>query len=574
VVTIVDVRVDPVTSEKTMMSSLDGGQQFTMATTASRQRVGQIGDGDSERSARILLVENETVACRALESILVEAGHQVQSCLTGQQAMARLEKDAFDLVITDLSLPVIDGIDVLRQAKQLDPTCEVIMVTGHADLESVAQVMRLGACSCIGKPSNMDEVKDEITGAVHKALKRRRQRQGMGLYNRSSFVSLLGIELGRSKRQFRPLSLLMVGLDDLNTDTFRDAYTDVALQEVAGLLKKLVRTCDIVARYRANQLAIVLVETHKRDAIDAANRISRLIQEAASEQSDAFAHRNGRITASIGVASYPTDALQQMKLVTKAEQALHEARRLGGNLVRAAEQQISLMGGYDDKRLYFLCKRCMDIAASLLFLVIGIPLILLIALLIRVDSPGPVFFHQPRVGLRRRIVHGQPVWELVTFPIHKFRTMYHDRGRGMHWRFMKALIQEDGEEVARLRHDNGHTVKKLTEDPRITRVGRLLRKTTLDEFPQFWNVLKGEMSLVGPRPPITYEVAEYEPHHWKRLQTIPGCTGLWQVSGWATLGFEEQVRLDIWYVEHQSLWLDTKILLQTPLAVFLRKGAG
>jgi lipopolysaccharide/colanic/teichoic acid biosynthesis glycosyltransferase len=102
----------------------------------------------------------------------------------------------------------------------------------------------------------------------------------------------------------------------------------------------------------------------------------------------------------------------------------------------------------------------------------------------------------------------------------------------------------------------------------------VLRKTTLDELPQLWNVLKGEMSLVGPRPPITYEVAEYEPHHWKRLQTIPGCTGLWQVSGWCTLGFEEQVELDIWYVEHQSLWLDTKILLQTVLAVLLRKGAG
>jgi lipopolysaccharide/colanic/teichoic acid biosynthesis glycosyltransferase len=318
----------------------------------------------------------------------------------------------------------------------------------------------------------------------------------------------------------------------------------------------------------------VLVETDKRDAIDTANRLKRLIEEADSEQSDVFAHRNGRITASIGVASYPTDASQQMKLVTKAEQALHEARRLGGNSVRAAERELSLMGSYHEKRPYFLCKRCMDIVASLLFLVIGFPLILLIALLIRVDSPGPVFFHQPRVGLRKRIVHGQTVWELTTFPMHKFRTMYRERGRGMHWQFMKALIQEDEEEVARLQNNNGHTVKKLTEDPRITRVGRVLRKTTLDELPQLWNVLKGEMSLVGPRPPITYEVAEYEPHHWKRLQTIPGCTGLWQVSGWCTLGFEEQVELDIWYVEHQSLWLDTKILLQTVLAVLLRKGAG
>jgi diguanylate cyclase (GGDEF)-like protein len=541
------------------------------------QCVRQVGRGDSETSARILLVEDETVARKALESMLVEAGHQVQSCLTGQQAMARLKEDSFDLVITDLSLPVIDGLDVLRRAKELDPTCEVILVISHANLESIAGVMRLGACNCIGKPFNTAETKDEITVAVREALKRRRQMQGVGLmdlYKHSSFYSLMGAEIDRSRRQFRPLSLLMVGLDDLNTDTLRLASTDAVLQEVAGLLKKSVRKCDIVARYGEDQFAIVLVETNKTDAIDTASRLRRLIHEAASEQSGVYAHRNDSITASIGVVSYPIDASQQIRLVTKAEQALHEARRLGGNSVRAAEQELSLMGSYHNKRLYFLCKRCMDIVASLLFLAIGFPLILLIALLIKVDSPGPVFFHQPRVGLRKRMVHGQRVWELTTFPMHKFRTMYCERGRGMHRQFMKALIQQNEEEVARLQNNNGHTVKKLTEDPRITRVGRVLRKTTLDELPQLWNVLQGEMSLVGPRPPITYEVAEYEPHHWKRLQTIPGCTGLWQASGWCTLGFEEQVELDIWYAEHQSLWLDTKIVLQTVLAVLLRKGAG
>ena len=128
--------------------------------------------------------------------------------------------------------------------------------------------------------------------------------------------------------------------------------------------------------------------------------------------------------------------------------------------------------------------------------------------------------------------------------------------------------------MARLRSNSDPVLNKLTSDARITRLGRVLRKTTMDEWPQLWNVLKGEMSLVGPRPPIVYEVAEYEAHHWRRLETIPGCTGLWHVSGWCTLEFEEQVDLDIRYIEHQSLSLDIKILLGTVPAVLLRKGGG
>jgi diguanylate cyclase (GGDEF)-like protein len=559
------------------MTSLSGAEHITSAPTVGMKSATQVGEGDSDTSARILVVNDDLAASRGLESMLAEVGHQVQSCLTVQEAIARLEEDSYDLVITDLSPPVTDGLDVLRQAKRLYPTCEVIVLTGHTNLQSIVEAMRLGACDYIRKPPDIDEIRDDITVSVDKALEKRRRVPTVSLRdvcNYGSFYNFLEVEFNRSKRQFRPLSLLMVGLDELNSDTLGDAETYAVPREVTDLLRKSVRNCDIVARYKGDQYAIVLVETNKADAIDTATRLKRLIQKADSEQSDVFAVGNLGIAASIGVASYPTDASQLRMLVTKAEQALREARRLGGNSVRAAEQELSLMGSYHDRRLYFLSKRCIDIITSLLFLVIGFPIILLIALLIRVDSPGPVFFHQPRVGLRKRMTHGQTVWELTTFPMHKFRTMYHERGRGMHWEFMKALIQENEEEATHLRNNSGHTVKKLTEDPRITRVGKVLRKTALDELPQLWNVLKGEMSLVGPRPPITYEVAEYEPHHWKRLQTIPGCTGLWQISGWCTLGFEKQVELDTWYVEHQCLWLDTKVLLQTPLAVILRTGAG
>ncbi|HUT14986.1 MAG TPA: sugar transferase [Anaerolineae bacterium] len=235
-----------------------------------------------------------------------------------------------------------------------------------------------------------------------------------------------------------------------------------------------------------------------------------------------------------------------------------------------SRQALGLMHIDREKRLYFLCKRCMDIVLSLLLLVATLPLLLLIALLIKVDSPGPVLFRQERVGLRKRSIGGEEAWQLGTFIMYKFRTMYHNSHPGIHQRFVRALIRGNETEVARLR--NNSVVNKLTNDPRVTRVGKVLRKTRLDELPQIWNVLRGDMSLVGPRPPIAYEVAEYDPRYWRRLGTIPGCVGLWQVSGWCTVGFEDMVELDTWYIEHQSLWLDMRILLQTPWAVLSGKG--
>jgi len=226
------------------------------------------------------------------------------------------------------------------------------------------------------------------------------------------------------------------------------------------------------------------------------------------------------------------------------------------------------------KRLYLLSKRCMDIVLSSLLLVVTLPFLLFIALLIKLDSPGPVFFKQERVKLRKPPTEGPKRWKVNTFIMYKFRTMRYNSNPGIHQQFVKALIRDDRSEMARLCNDDNSMVNKLKDDPRITRVGRVLRRLSLDELPQLWNVLKGEMSLVGPRPPIVYEIAEYKPHHWRRLETIPGCTGLWQVKGWCTLGFEEMVELDAYYIDHQSLWLDMKILLQTGLAILSGKGGG
>jgi exopolysaccharide biosynthesis polyprenyl glycosylphosphotransferase len=200
-----------------------------------------------------------------------------------------------------------------------------------------------------------------------------------------------------------------------------------------------------------------------------------------------------------------------------------------------------------------ILKRTFDLICSALAIVLLFPLWLLIALLIKLDSRGPVFYTQERVGMDGRL-----------FLLYKFRTMKAGADSQLHREYQKAFIA--GRAEAHVGNDSKPTYKLLA-DPRITRVGKLLRRTSLDEVPQLLNVLLGDMSLVGPRPPIPYEVEAYELWHRKRLDMKPGLTGLWQVSGRNRLPFEEMVRLDLFYIENWSLLLDLKIILRTGLVM-------
>jgi exopolysaccharide biosynthesis polyprenyl glycosylphosphotransferase len=193
-------------------------------------------------------------------------------------------------------------------------------------------------------------------------------------------------------------------------------------------------------------------------------------------------------------------------------------------------------------------KRPLDVLTSLLGLVVLSPLFLTLAVLIRLDSRGPIFFKQVRVGKDGR-----------EFAFYKFRSMVQDA---------EAL-------KTKLMHLNEleGPVFKISDDPRITSIGRMLRRTSLDELPQLLNVLKGDMSLVGPRPPLPAEVAKYESWQRQKLSVLPGITCLWQISGRNHIGFTEWMRLDIEYIRRQSFGLDMKILLRTLPAVLLRKGA-
>lgn len=231
------------------------------------------------------------------------------------------------------------------------------------------------------------------------------------------------------------------------------------------------------------------------------------------------------------------------------------------------------IGGTDH---YFVLKRLMDIVVSLTILIFTGFMLLIIAILIKLDSKGPVIFKQERLTARRIFKDNKYVWAIVPFTVYKFRTMSHNASTDIHREFVKAFIQSDHDKMDELQNTDKRETGtfKLNNDSRITRMGGFLRRTSLDELPQFINVLFGDMSLVGPRPALDYEVEEYQDWQMLRLACKQGITGYWQVTGRSESTFDEMVKQDIWYACHQNLWLDIKIILKTPFAVFKGKGAG
>ncbi len=228
----------------------------------------------------------------------------------------------------------------------------------------------------------------------------------------------------------------------------------------------------------------------------------------------------------------------------------------------------TVVPGGPAKSAYHFCKRVVDVTVAALALLALAAVLLAVAVLIRLDSPGPVIYRQLRVGCRRRRVGDRSYWEICPFEFYKFRTMYCDADQSLHQQYIQAfckgeIAEEEGTEKA----------FKLEGDSRITRLGKFLRRTSLDELPQLVNVLKGEMSLVGPRPVPPYEVAHYRFEHFGRYAALPGISGLWQVRGRGRVPFEEMIRMDIEYAQRCSLWLDVKILLATIPAVIWGHGA-
>jgi lipopolysaccharide/colanic/teichoic acid biosynthesis glycosyltransferase len=230
---------------------------------------------------------------------------------------------------------------------------------------------------------------------------------------------------------------------------------------------------------------------------------------------------------------------------------LHRGR--GG---REATPPPAKVGAVETSPVVEVAIRLLDLIGAFTLLVLLSPLLILIAAMVRLDSPGPAIYRQRRVGRH-----------LKTFSVAKFRTMRVGAGADAHREHVEKMISAAEKKGAR-------PMAKLEEDDRLTRVGSLLRRTSLDELPQLWNVLRGEMSLVGPRPPIQYEVDRYPVEAFRRFAVRPGLTGLWQVRGRSLLSFPQMIELDTEYVERRSLWLNLKILLQTLPTVIHGKGAA
>ena len=222
-----------------------------------------------------------------------------------------------------------------------------------------------------------------------------------------------------------------------------------------------------------------------------------------------------------------------------------------------------------DRHWYPWMKRGVDIAVSLVGLIVLSPLFLLVAIAVKLDSPGPVIFRQQRV--RGNQDPSDPHPEKNTFTFLKFRSMCQNADEKAHREYVRQFINGNHKAV-----NNGNSkapIYKMTKDKRVTRVGRFLRRTSLDELPQLVNVLRGEMSLVGPRPAMPYEVAQYEDWHRERLSVLPGITGLWQISGRSSLTFKEMAALDIEYAQRCSVGLDLIILAKTAPVVLSIRGA-
>lgn len=360
----------------------------------------------------------------------------------------------------------------------------------------------------------------------------------IGVYLEGHFNEMLAHERKRAERSRRPFMLMLLDIADLPS-----GYNgNNPRKRVVLSLSLSTRETDIMGWYSEDHiLGVLFTELGESDSEAAVGKILDRVYENLSANLD---HEQVR-DIDISIHFFPEE-------FDKPNLRYSFDLRLYPDLeTRNSRRRIALA-----------VKRAIDIAGSLFALLFFSPLFLVIATIIKCGSKGPVLFRQIRVGQ-----FGKP------FMMLKFRSMFIDNSPEIHQEYIKNFIAS-GDQIGNACGQARDQVFKIQHDPRVTPFGRFLRKSSLDELPQFFNVLKGEMSLVGPRPPIPYEVECYDTWHRNRLlDMMPGITGLWQVTARSQTTFNEVVRLDIRYAQKWSLWLDIKLLLLTPWAVLTSKGA-
>ena len=379
-------------------------------------------------------------------------------------------------------------------------------------------------------------VRSSINGATLNSIPEVSSPREYCILNAEAFRRTIALERKRSERSRKPFMLLLLDMGE-HLSSEKNGKT---LDKILAALTLSTRETDITGWY-AEGLVIGVVFT-----------------EIGTDQAN---------TVPATIISRVTDTLrgslmwEQFNQLNISFHIFPEEWDLDANGPSSNPTLYPDLSQRDESRKFFrIMKRAMDIAGSLLALILLSPAFLIIAAAIKTTSEGPIFFRQRRMGQ-----HGK------SFIFLKFRSMFVNNDAGVHREYVQQLIAG---KAAKHCDGNGDGVYKLTKDPRITRVGAFLRKTSLDEIPQFFNVLIGEMSLVGPRPPVPYEVEAYDIWHRRRLlEAKPGITGLWQVCGRSRVKFDDMVRLDLQYARTWSPWMDVKILFLTPGAVLLGAGA-
>jgi exopolysaccharide biosynthesis polyprenyl glycosylphosphotransferase len=342
---------------------------------------------------------------------------------------------------------------------------------------------------------------------------------------KADFLSFLRFEKRRVDRSKAPLSIAVFTVEQ------DPGGGNKEMEKLLGYLDKNTRETDIKGWVSPNSIGLILPDTDKKG-------VNSLVKKVADS--------NEEINYSVLSGTYPVDIFS--RLLSEDEDA-------------ADASPLDMDDHLESRRLRRILKRVMDIVGSCLGLLLFSPLMALTAIAIKMTSRGPAVFKQVRLGQSGG-----------RFSFYKFRSMYWNVNDEIHREYVSDLINGHHEKI-----NQGEVKKplyKMKSDPRVTRIGKIIRKTSIDEFPQLLNVLKGEMSLVGPRPPLPYEVQKYKPWHLRRiLEVKPGITGLWQVDGRSKTSFDDMVRLDLRYAQHWSLWLDIKILLKTLRAVLHPSGA-
>jgi len=347
----------------------------------------------------------------------------------------------------------------------------------------------------------------------------------------TSFRKALDWERQRSERSGRSLLLALLDLNAPHWKGVSGEPREAALPSIA----QVIRSTDTVGWYRNGTMPGVMF-TELRD----------------SDESNAKNTIDARLRKMLG-AVFPPPFAQDVRIT-------YHVFPKGDTEPGMSDSIFYPEGESEARRGDRIAKRCLDLAGGLLALVLLSPLLVLISMAVKLTSRGPILCKQERIGKGGR-----------TFTLLKFRTMFHNNDPTVHQEYVKRMIA--GQDVVQ-DHTSAAKIYKIVNDPRVTPVGRFLRRSSLDEAPQFLNVLLGDMSLVGPRPPLPYELSCYRDWHRRRvLEVNPGITGLWQILGRSRTTFDEMVRLDLQYARHWSLWLDLKILLKTPGAVFSGSGA-